>query len=80
MPGVSMSVSSFVRSHLSSEMQNLLRNAAPWRLSARNGRRLSAVAALPGMGVGLVPSINAAKPSVVGSGPMWMPGKSRPAR
>ena len=67
--------------------QGLLREPNPpvdfhtaWRESARKGRRLSAVAALPGMGVGLVPSMRAAKPSVVGSGPMWMPGKSSPAK
>ena len=58
----------------------MLRNAEPNFDSARKGRDLLDVAALPGIAVPDVPSMSAAKPSVVGSGPMCIAGKSFPAR
>ena len=64
----------------SSEQQNLFRNALPNELRVRNGLLGSTIKALPGMTCSLSPCITAMKLSVVGSGPMRMPGNSLSSR
>ena len=95
MPGVSTMVTHFSTGLLSSEHWNLLRKAPPNLERGRNCLDLSTARALPGMtwniqlspertGVWLTcsfsPYMTAVKASVVGSGPILMPGKSLSSR
>ena len=59
---------------------NLLRKPLPNISSPRKGMFCDTASALPGVLLSSLPCMTAMKRSVVGSGPMCWPGKSRPRR
>mmetsp|Transcript_93546 Transcript_93546/g.227269 ORF Transcript_93546/g.227269 Transcript_93546/m.227269 type:complete len:260 (-) Transcript_93546:276-1055(-) len=78
-PGVSTKNTFSSTSQLATEHSNLFRKAVPNLVRPRNGRSAWTAAALPGITRSMGPPMTATNRSVVGSGPMRWPGKSRPS-
>ena len=79
-PGVSISVTWCSSGESSCAPWNFERKPLPNISSPRNGMFGDTASALPGVVLSSIPCITAMKRSVVGSGPMCCPGKSRPSR
>lgn len=77
-PGVSTKNTLSSVGDLHTDAWNLLRNSVPNLVSEVKGMDWSTASALPGMMRSSGPHMTELKRSVVGSGPMRAPGKSRP--
>mmetsp|Transcript_20214 Transcript_20214/g.60083 ORF Transcript_20214/g.60083 Transcript_20214/m.60083 type:complete len:236 (+) Transcript_20214:1034-1741(+) len=80
MPGVSMRVTCCSSGESSCAPWNLERKPLPNISRPRKGMLGDTASALPGVCLSSLPCITAMNRSVVGSGPMCCPGKSRPSR